>query len=145
MPTLLDTRIRNRFPVEPHHANSLGTLHGGNLMRWLDEVATMSATRFAGEACVTAGVTELAFERPLHVGDTALVEAYVYDAGETSADVALRAWREDPRTGDTERTTASAFTFVAIDESGETVPVPDLTVETDDGERLRERAVSAVE
>ncbi|ELZ11706.1 thioesterase superfamily protein [Halovivax asiaticus JCM 14624] len=142
MPTLLETRIRNRFRVEPHHANSLGTLHGGNLMRWLDEVGTMAATRFAGEPCVTAGVTELAFERPLHVGDTALIEAYVFDAGETSAEVALRAWRENPQTGDTERTTASSFTFVAIDEAGETVSVPDLDVETDEGATLRERARS---
>ncbi|WP_247730981.1 acyl-CoA thioesterase [Halovivax limisalsi] len=142
MPTLLETRIRNRFWVEPHHANSLGTLHGGNLMMWLDEVGTMSATRFAGEPCVTASVTELDFERPLHVGDTALVESYVYDAGETSAEVALRAWRENPRTAETERTTASSFTFVAIDESGGTVTVPELRVETDEGEALRERARS---
>ncbi|ELY70203.1 thioesterase superfamily protein [Natrinema pellirubrum DSM 15624] len=108
-------------------------------MKWLDEVSAMSAMRFAGETCVTARVNELDFERPIRIGDTALVEAYVYDAGRTSVHVALRAWREEPRSGETEKTTESTFTFVAIDENGETVPVPDLSVETEKGERLRDR------
>nr|WP_049804965.1 acyl-CoA thioesterase [Natrinema pellirubrum] len=121
------------------NANNNDTLHGGNLMKWLDEVSAMSAMRFAGETCVTARVNELDFERPIRIGDTALVEAYVYDAGRTSVHVALRAWREEPRSGETEKTTESTFTFVAIDENGETVPVPDLSVETEKGERLRDR------
>ncbi|AFO55835.1 MULTISPECIES: acyl-CoA thioesterase [Natrinema] len=139
MPTLLETRIENRFRVQPNHANNNDTLHGGNLMKWLDEVGAMSAMRFAGETCVTARVNELDFERPIRIGDTALVEAYVYDSGRTSVHVALRAWREEPRSGETEKTTESTFTFVAIDENGETVPVPDLSVETEKGERLRDR------
>ncbi|WP_226004725.1 acyl-CoA thioesterase [Natrinema salinisoli] len=139
MPTLLETHIRNRFRVQPNHANNNDTLHGGNLMKWLDEVSAMSAMRFAGETCVTARVNELDFERPIQIGDTALVEAYVYDAGRTSVHVALRAWREEPRSGETEKTTESTFTFVAIDENGEKVPVPDLSVESEEGARLRDR------
>ncbi|ELY90528.1 thioesterase superfamily protein [Natrialba hulunbeirensis JCM 10989] len=143
MPTVLDTRIRNRFRVQPNHANNNATLHGGTLMKWLDEVGAMSAMRFAGETCVTARVNELDFERPIRIGDTALVEAYVYGAGRTSVHVALRAWREEPRSGETERTTASSFTFVAIDEDNAPVPVPELSVETEEGDRLRERALAA--
>ncbi|RQG92769.1 acyl-CoA thioesterase [Natrarchaeobius halalkaliphilus] len=143
MPTVTETRIRNRFRVQPNHANNNGTLHGGNLMKWLDEVGAMSALRFAGETCVTAQVNELNFERPIGIGDTALIESYVYDAGRTSVDVALQAWREEPRTGETERTTESSFTFVAIDEDDGPIPVPELTVATDDGERLRRRALEA--
>ncbi|MCU4743679.1 acyl-CoA thioesterase [Halobacteria archaeon AArc-m2/3/4] len=145
MPTVLETRIQNRFRVQPNHANNYETLHGGNLMKWLDEVGAMSAMRFAGETCVTARVNELDFKRPILIGDTALVEAYVYRAGKTSVHVALRAWREEPRSGETELTTESTFVFVAIDEDGSPVPVPDLTVETDEGEQLRERALSSLE
>ncbi|WP_254766158.1 acyl-CoA thioesterase [Salinilacihabitans rarus] len=145
MPTVLETRIRNRFRVQPNHANNNETLHGGTLMKWLDEVGAMSAMRFAGETCVTARVNELDFVRPIGLGDTALVEAYVYDAGRTSVRVAIRAWREEPRTGGTEGTTESTFTFVAIDEDGRPTPVPDLTVGTGEGERLRERALAAEE
>ncbi|MFA9416233.1 acyl-CoA thioesterase [Natrinema sp. HArc-T2] len=143
MPTVHDTHIQNRFLVHPNHANSNGVLHGGNLMKWLDEVGGMAAMRFAGETCVTAQINSLAFERPIQIGDTALVEAYVYDAGQTSVHVALRAQRENPRTGETEKTTESSFTFVAIDDDGSPVPVPDLSVETDEGERLRQRALEA--
>lgn len=139
MSTLLETHIKNRFRVQPNHANNNDTLHGGNLMKWLDEVSAMSAMRFAGETCVTARVNELDFERPIQIGDTALVEAYVYDAGRTSVHVALRAWREEPRTGESEKTTESTFTFVAIDEDGEKVPVPDLSIESEEGQRLRDR------
>ena len=143
MPSVLETRIRNRFRVQPNHANNNDTLHGGNLMKWLDEVSAMSAMRFAGETCVTARVNELDFERPIEIGDTALVEAYVYDAGRTSVHVALQAWREEPRTGEAEKTTESSFTFVAIDDDGEPQQVPDLTVDSEEGARLRRRALEA--
>ncbi|MFC4988995.1 acyl-CoA thioesterase [Saliphagus infecundisoli] len=145
MPTLEETRIRNRFRVQPHHANNYETLHGGNLMKWLDEVSAMSAMRFAGETCVTARVNELDFEQPILIGDTALVEGYVYEAGRTSVHVALRAWREEPTTGETELTTRSSFVFVAIDAEGSPVPVPDLAIESEEGERLRERAYETLE
>ncbi|WP_255169469.1 acyl-CoA thioesterase [Natrononativus amylolyticus] len=142
MPTLLETYIENRFRVQPNHANNNETLHGGTLMKWLDEVGAMSAMRFAGETCVTARVNELDFKRPIGIGDTAVVESYVYDAGRTSVHVALRAWREEPRTGEREETTASSFTFVAVDSEGKPTPVPELEVGGAEGERLRDRALS---
>ncbi|MFP8955173.1 acyl-CoA thioesterase [Natrialbaceae archaeon A-CW3] len=143
MPTVLETHIRNRFRVQPNHANNNETLHGGNLMKWIDEVGAMSAMRFAGETCVTAQVNELDFERPIGIGDTALVEAYVYAAGTSSVRVRIRAWREEPRTGATEKTTESSFTFVAIDSDGRPTPVPDLEVDSERGRELRERALTA--
>ena len=142
MPTPTDTYLENRFRVQPNDANNYETLHGGELMKWLDELGAMAAMRFAGETCVTAGVDDLSFHRPIPVGDTALVEAYVYAAGRTSVRVRLRASRENPRTGETERTTESSFTFVALGEDGP-LEVPELTVETDEDERLRERALEA--
>ncbi|USZ67117.1 acyl-CoA thioesterase [Halorussus salilacus] len=143
MPTLSDTHIRNRYRVQPNDANNYETLHGGELMKWMDELGAMAAMRFAGETCVTAGVDDFGFHRPIPVGDTALVDAYVYRAGKTSVTVRLRAWREDPRTGETERTTGSSFTFVAIDEDRNPVRVPELTVETDEEERLLREALEA--
>ncbi|WP_137284332.1 acyl-CoA thioesterase [Halorussus salinisoli] len=143
MPTLAETHIRNRYRVQPNDANNYETLHGGELMKWMDELGAMSAMRFAGETCVTAGVDDLSFHRPVPVGDIALIEAYVYAAGKTSVEVHLRAWRENPRTGETERTTGSSFTFVAIDEEGNPVQVPELTVETDEERELRVLARAA--
>jgi acyl-CoA hydrolase len=142
MPTLSDTHIQNRERVQPNDANNYESLHGGILTKWMDEIGAMSAMRFAGETCVTASIDELNFERPIPLGDVALVEAYVYDAGETSVRVRVRASREDPRTGEVERTTASCFTFVAVDEDGRPVPVPDLAVETEEERELRAQARS---
>jgi acyl-CoA hydrolase len=142
MPTLSDTHIQNRERVQPNDANNYESLHGGILTKWMDEIGAMSAMRFAGETCVTASIDELNFERPIPLGDVALVEAYVYGAGETSVRVRVRASREDPRTGEVERTTASCFTFVAVDEDGRPVPVPDLAVETEEERELRAQARS---
>jgi len=140
VPDLLDTYIENRWIVQPNHANTLGTAHGGTVLKWMDEVGALSAMRFAGEYCVTAHMHQVNFERPVEVGDTALVESYVYDTGTTSVKVRLRAYRENPRTGASELTTESYVVYVAIDDEREPTAVPELTVDTDRGRTLRAAA-----
>jgi len=139
---LTETYIENRAMVQPNHANMLDTAHGGNVMKWMDEVGAMSAMRFAGETCVTARMSQVDFERPIRVGDTALIEAYVYAAGTTSVRVRVKTYRENPTTGETEPTADSYIVYVAVDEDRNTVEVPDLTVETDRAERLRDEALA---
>ena len=145
MPTVMDTYIRNRERVQPNHANNLETAHGGNVMKWMDEAAAMSAMRFARESCVTARMDQVNFKRPIPVGDIALVEAYVYDAGRTSVRLRVEVDREDPRTAERQLTTESYMVFVAIDDSGEPIPVPEVSVETEEGEQLREEALTGEE
>ncbi|WP_323674210.1 acyl-CoA thioesterase [Halorubellus sp. PRR65] len=140
MPTLAETYLENRQRVQPNHANNYDAVHGGNLMKWMDEVGAMSAMRFAGAPCVTAAVDEFSFERPIPVGDTAVIEAYVFDAGRTSVRVFLRAYREDPLTGDRSRTTAACFTFVAVDADGAPTAVPALDVDSEDERELQATA-----
>lgn len=141
MPNLEDTIIQDRNRIQPHHANNLGTAHGGNVLRWMDEVGAMSAMRFSNRPCVTAHIHAVDFELPLELGDIALIEAYVYDVGRTSMRVRVRAYGEDPFTGEHELTTASYFVFVAIDEDRNPTPVPELTIASDEGERLRKEAL----
>jgi acyl-CoA hydrolase len=141
MPTLAYTHLQNRTRVQPNHANNYETAHGGNVMKWMDEVAALSAMRFAGETCVTAAMEGLEFSRPIPVGDVALVEAYVYDAGRTSVKVRVRVSREDPHTGTTERTTDAHMVFVALSEGSPTA-VPELTVESEAERELREAAMT---
>jgi acyl-CoA hydrolase len=139
MVRLAETRIENRERVLPNHANNYETLHGGILMKWMDEVGAMSAMRFAGETCVTAAVDEFSFDRPVPVGDTAVIEAYAFEAGRTSVRINLTADREEPRTGERETTTTAHFTFVAVDADGQPTAVPELDVETERERELRER------
>ena len=141
MPDLLETHLENRWMVQPNHANSLGTTHGGNVLKWMDEVGAMAAMRFAGEDCVTARMDQVDFKRPIPLGETALVEAYVYETGRSSISVRLRVFREDPRSGERELTTGSYSVYVAIDDDGAPVPVPDLTVSSDRGRDLQRAAL----
>jgi acyl-CoA hydrolase len=141
MTDLLDTHIENRQLVQPNHTNNYDMAHGGNVLKWMDVVGALSAMRFAGETCVTARMDQVNFHRPIPRGDTALIEAYVYDAGRTSVKVRIKAFREDPKSGEREMTTGSYFVYVAVDESLEPTPVPELTVSTEEGQRLREDAL----
>ncbi|MBX0294006.1 acyl-CoA thioesterase [Haloarcula nitratireducens] len=141
MPELLETYLENRWMVQPNHANHLGTTHGGNVLKWMDELGGMAAMRFAGESCVTARMDQVNFKRPINVGETALVEAYVYDTGTTSVKVRLKAARENPRTGEREPTTESYSVYVAVDEDGDPLEVPALTVDSERGEELRAAAL----
>ncbi len=141
MTDLMETLVENREMVQPNHANMLDTAHGGNVMKWMDEVGAMSAMRFSGETCITARVDRMNFERPISVGDTAYITAYVYDAGTSSVRVRIITEREDLRTREREKTTESFFVYVAIDDDGVPTTVPELTVSTEDGDRLRAEAL----
>jgi len=137
VPTPTDTYIENRHRIQPNQTNNYDTAHGGTVMRLMDEIGAMSAMRFASETCVTARVEGLDFVRPIPRGDIARVEAWVYGAGRTSVRVRLLVDREDPRTGECERTSGSRFVFVAVDGAGDPLTVPDLTVESDRDRELR--------
>jgi acyl-CoA hydrolase len=140
MPTLSETYIENRQRVQPNHANNYESVHGGTLMKWMDEVGAMSAMRFAGETCVTAAVDEFSFQRPIPVGETAVIESYVFGAGRSSVDVFLRAYRENPRTGERAKTTEACFTFVAVDADGTPTSVPEFAAETENERELQATA-----
>ncbi len=143
MPTVSDTYIENRQRVQPTHTNNYASAHGGNVVKWMDEIGAMSAMRHAGETCVTARINELDFKRPIPQGDTCVIESYVYAAGRTSVRVRLRAYRESPRTGERELTTESFFVFVAIDEEGTPTPVPELRADDERCRELRDEALEA--
>ncbi|GGM72709.1 uncharacterized protein (TIGR00369 family) [Halarchaeum rubridurum] len=140
MATVSETYIENRNRVQPNHANNYDAVHGGNVMKWMDEVGAMSAMRHAGESCLTASIDRMNFIRPVPVGDIVVIRAYVYDVGSTSLKVRLQAFGEDPRTGEREQTTESSFVYVAVDEENEPTSVPALDVETDRDEELRAAA-----
>jgi acyl-CoA hydrolase len=140
MATISETYVENRERVQPNDTNNYGAVHGGNVMYWLDEVGAICAMRHAGETCVTAHVDDLDFKRPVPQGETCALVGYAYDTGRTSIRVRLRAFHEDPLTGEREQTTEARFVFVAIDDSGDTTPVPDLTVESDRCRELRDAA-----
>jgi len=145
MASVSDTFIENRERVQPDDTNNYASAHGGNVVKWMDEVGAMAAMRHAGATCVTARINSLDFERPVPQGDIAVIRAYVYETGRTSIKVRLRAFREDPRTGETEQTTDSYFVFVAVDDDMQPTPVPDIAVDTDRDRELQAEALAGEE
>jgi acyl-CoA hydrolase len=142
MASVSDTFVENRERVQPDDTNNYASAHGGNVVKWMDEVGAMAAMRHAGETCVTARINSLDFERPVPQGDICVIRAYAYDTGRTSIKVRLQAFREDPRSGETEQTTDSYFVFVAVDDDMHPTPVPDLEAESDRCRELREEALA---
>ncbi|WP_336001175.1 acyl-CoA thioesterase [Halorientalis halophila] len=143
MPTVTDTYIENRQRVQPNHTNNYAAAHGGNVVKWMDEVGALSAMRLAGETCVTARIEGLDFERPIPQGDTCVIESYAYATGRTSVRVRLRAFREAPRTGEREQTTDARFVFVAVDAATDPTPVPEIEVGSERCRELRDAAVAS--
>ncbi|MDY6774614.1 acyl-CoA thioesterase [Halorutilales archaeon Cl-col2-1] len=141
MPSLLDTRVENTEIVQPNDTNIVDTAHGGTVVKWMDETGGISAIRFAGNVCVTAGMESVDFHHPIHRGDAAVIRSYVYDVGTSSIDVRICVYSENLKTGERQLTTESYFTYVAIDDDGNPVEVPELEVETEKEKELRDEAL----
>ncbi len=141
--TPTDTRITLSRVMSNAEANLLGTVHGGNIMKMVDDTAGVAANRFAQGPAVTAAMDEMAFHNPVRVGDVLHVSAAVNWAGRTSMEVGVRA-EVDRWDAVTDRVhVASAYlVFVAVDGEGGTREVPDLDVVTpEERRRFREARI----
>jgi len=139
--TLAHSRTEMTEYLLPNDTNNLGRALGGAVLHWMDVCAAVASMRFSNRQCVTASMDHVDFISPIDLGEVAVIEGYVFDAGRTSVDVKVDVHAENPRTGESRETTASFFTFVALDEAGEPTPVPDLDCPTEAERRLRESAL----
>ena len=114
--------------------NLLGTVHGGVVMKLVDEAAGVVATRHSGGPAVTAAMDEMVFVTPVRVGDLVHVHAQVNWTGRTSMEVGVRAVAERWDRADEEpmRVATAYLAFVAVDGTGNPRPVPPVLPETDD-------------
>ena len=117
--------------VLPNDTNGLGNMMGGRLLHLMDKCAAISAQRHANRVCVTAAVDSVEFQSAIKEGEVVVIESHVNRAFRTSMEVELNVWAENPLE-ETERKCNRAFyTYVALDEDGSTVPVPDVDPQTD--------------
>jgi len=116
----------------PSDANPWGNVHGGEIMRLIDECAGAAATRHARQRVVTARVDELSFVAPVYVGNLVTARASVNDVGTNSMEVGVRVDAEDMLTGKVVHVSTAYLVFVAIGEDGKTAPLPQLIAETDE-------------
>lgn len=135
-----DTITIKSAQVFPPDTNYYGTLFGGKLMAHIDDVASISATRFARNPTVTASTDSVDFIRPIKVGDTVTLKAMVTYTGRSSMEVFVRVTSENLVTGSEEVAALSFLTFVAIDQNGKPVEVGEVVPETEEEKWLFETA-----
>jgi acyl-CoA hydrolase len=140
-----ETAIEMREMVMPHHTNPQNTVFGGTVMSWIDVAAAMVAARHCGRPVVTAHISDIDFIAPVKMGYHVLIQASLNYVGRTSMIVGVKVTSENPYTGESRTTTKAYLTFVALDDLGRPVEVPELTPETEDDIRRFENAKMRVQ
>jgi acyl-CoA hydrolase len=116
--------------VLPNDTNTLGNLFGGQLLAWMDVIASVSAHRHSKRVVVTASVNNVSFQKPINHASIVTIEAKVSRAFNSSMEVFLDVFVEDAVTGQREKCNEAIYTFVAVDQNGNPIQVPALIPET---------------
>ena len=127
--------------VLPSETNPLNNLFGGELLARMDRAASISARRHSRRITVTASVNHVAFNRSIPLGSVVTVEAKVSRAFRTSMEIFLDVWIEDRESGIRSKANEAIYTFVAVDESGNPVEVPQIDPQTDEEKSRYEAAL----
>jgi acyl-CoA hydrolase len=120
-------------------ANSAGNIHGGTVMKLVDEAAGLAAIKHSRQRVVTAGMDRMTFLVPISIGELVSFTATVNAAWRTSMEVGVRVEAEDPRTGEIRHTNTAYLTMVALGDEGAPTQVPGVIAETaTEQRRMRE-------
>lgn len=122
--------------MTPDMANFSGNVHGGALLKLLDQVAYACAAKYCKQYVVTAALDQVFFKQQVNVGELVTFYARVNHVGRSSMEVGVKVVAEHLRTYEKRHTTSCFFTMVAIGEDGKSVAVPPLELETDEERRL---------
>lgn len=121
-------------------ANSAGAVHGGTVMRLVDEAAALAAIRHCGHRVVTAGMDRMTFLHPVYVGELLRCAAKVNAVWRTSLEVGVRVEAENPYTRERRHTSTAYLTMVALDDDAAPIGVPALELTSSDEERRQREA-----
>ncbi len=116
--------------VLPSETNPLNNLFGGELLARMDRAASIAARRHSRRIVVTASVNHVAFNKAIPLGSVVTVEAAVSRAFKSSMEIFIDVWVEDRESGQRSKANEAIYTFVAVDETGTPINVPELTPET---------------
>lgn len=116
--------------VLPSETNPIGNMFGGELLARMDRAASIAARRHSRQIVVTVSVNHVAFNKMIPLGSVVTVEASISRAFNTSMEVYMDVWLEDRQSGERSKANEAIFTFVAVDEQGRPVQVPEITPQT---------------
>jgi acyl-CoA hydrolase len=136
-----ETETESTFPshqttltvlMTPDMANFSGNVHGGYILKLLDQVAYACAARYAGSYVVTLSVDQVVFRQPIHVGELVTFLASVNYTGSTSMEIGIKVITENIQKRSVRHTNSCFFTMVAVDENFKPKPVPPIQPATPD-------------
>ena len=125
----------------PEHANNQGNVHGGWIMKLVDEVGALACMRHARNRVVTVAIDQMTFRQPIRIGDLVTLDAEVTYTGTTSLEVEVIVIAENPITRECTHTNKAYLVYVALDKNQKPVKVPPLAVETPE---QKERMLAAI-
>ncbi|MFZ1036337.1 MAG: acyl-CoA thioesterase [Smithella sp.] len=126
--------------MNPKDANPAGNVHGGVIMKLIDNAAGCAAVRHSRSNVVTASIDRLDFYNPVFVGDLVTLKASLNFVGKTSMELGVRVEAETLITGYRRHTASAYLTFVALDSNGRPSPISPLVLETDEEKRRNKEA-----
>ncbi|MGH7378750.1 MAG: acyl-CoA thioesterase [Candidatus Methylomirabilales bacterium] len=129
------SRVVLSHVMNPADANPLGSVHGGVILRLVDEAGGVAAVRHARRPAVTVAMDSMTFRSPVPIGSLVTFKASVNYAGTTSMEVGVRVETENLLTGEVRHTSSAYLVYVALDEQGQPSPVPRLIPETEEDRR----------
>lgn len=129
--TIQASRISIAQLMQPDHANNLGNVHGGWIMKLVDEAGALACMRHAQRRVVTVAVDSMVFRNPIKIGDLVLISAELTYAGRTSMEAEVQVEAENPITGERTHTNTAYLVYVALDDAGRPVLVPPIIAETE--------------
>ncbi|MEW9669979.1 acyl-CoA thioesterase [Ammoniphilus sp. 3BR4] len=140
-----ESRIVKTSHVMPPDTNLHDTLFGGKLMSYIDDVASLSATRHSRRPVVTASTDSVDFLTPITPEDSVCLESCVISTGETSMEVFVKVVAENLFSGERRIAATSFLTFVALNENRKPVPVPPVIPDTEEEKKLHAMAPGRAE
>lgn len=125
------SRISIAQLMQPEHANNLGNVHGGWIMKLVDEAGALACMRHAQRRVVTVAIDSMIFRQPIRIGNLVILNAEVTYAGRTSLEAEVQVIAEDPVSGERTHTNTAYLVYVALDDEGSPTNVPPLFAETE--------------
>ena len=132
-----DSQLTINQIMGPSDANIYGNVHGGIIMKLVDEVGGMVATRHSHRPVVTVVIDSMTFLEPVHVGDLLRLDASVNWVGRTSIEVGVKVQAENVLTGELTHTNSALCVYVALGDDGRPTAIPPLITEGEAEERRR--------
>lgn len=138
-----DNTVEFCFLAEPTDVNFGGKVHGGMVMKWIDQASYACAAKWSKRYCVTISANGIRFIRPILVGQMVTIKAQIVHTGKTSMHIYVAVKAGDPKEDNFVVTNRCFITFMAIDESGFSVKVPVFSPISDEEKLLEEVAIEA--